>query len=221
MALLKFSDFKKNRMAVRETKEKELANTQFNEKLKAKLLEMGVSSIKELSEEQMTALLDSLKPTKETATTKKVDEVEASKAVKTAVKEEEEEEDDDDDEKAEVKTTCMTVEKVCEMVHEEACKADADKSEETYENYMKKCSEAIMEKCKATHESKVNESKINEAAEVKDKASFEEYATAVLKKAFGDKFDEAKAKDVIDGISSKVKDDWGAAVGILQSSLGK
>jgi hypothetical protein len=60
---------------------------------------------------------------------------------------------------------------------------------------------------------------LNEA-EIKSDKDFEEYATTVLKNAFGDEFDEAKAKEVIDGLKSKYSGDYGAMVGALQSSLG-
>ena len=60
---------------------------------------------------------------------------------------------------------------------------------------------------------------INEE-DIKSDDQFTEYATKVLKDAFGDEFDEAKAKEVIDGILSKSDGDYGSAVGMLQSSLG-
>ena len=60
---------------------------------------------------------------------------------------------------------------------------------------------------------------VNEA-EVKSDEEFNEYATTVLQKAFGEEFDEAKAKKVIDGILAKSKGDYGVAVGMLTSSLG-
>lgn len=63
-------------------------------------------------------------------------------------------------------------------------------------------------------ESVINESEINSDEE------FKEYAETVLQKAFGEDYDEAKAKEVIDGILSKVDGDYGAAVGMLTSSLG-
>ena len=62
-------------------------------------------------------------------------------------------------------------------------------------------------------------SELNEA-EIKSDEEFQEYAFTVLKKAFGDDFDEAKAGEVIDGILSKSDGDYGAAVGMLTSSLG-
>jgi len=65
----------------------------------------------------------------------------------------------------------------------------------------------------------INESKLNEA-EVKSDEDFKEYAFTVLGKAFGDKFDEEKAQEVVDGLLSKHGDDYGAAVGALTASLG-
>jgi uncharacterized protein with PIN domain len=67
----------------------------------------------------------------------------------------------------------------------------------------------------ATFESIVNE------AEVSSDGEFKEYAMSVLKKAFGDDFDEAKAGEVVDGILKKCGDDYGAAIGMLTSSLGE
>ena len=63
------------------------------------------------------------------------------------------------------------------------------------------------------------ESVVNEA-EIKSDEEFQEYAFTVLKKAFGDDFDEAKGQEIVDGILSKSDGDYGAAVGMLTSSLG-
>jgi len=60
---------------------------------------------------------------------------------------------------------------------------------------------------------------VNEA-EINSEEEFREYAETVLKNAFGDEYDEAKAGEVIDGIIGKVDGDFGEAVGMLQSSLG-
>lgn len=65
----------------------------------------------------------------------------------------------------------------------------------------------------------VKEAKVEEA-DVKSAEDFKEYAFAVLKKAHGDDFDEAKAQEVVDGILDKCGDDYGACVGTLQASLG-
>jgi len=65
----------------------------------------------------------------------------------------------------------------------------------------------------------VKEAKINEE-DITSDDQFKEYATAVLKKAFGDDYDEAKATEVIDGLISKHDGDYGAMVGALQSTMG-
>ena len=56
-------------------------------------------------------------------------------------------------------------------------------------------------------------------AEIKTEDDFKEYAYGILKKAFADDFDQAKADDVVNGILSKADGDFGKAAGILQSSL--
>ena len=66
----------------------------------------------------------------------------------------------------------------------------------------------------------IESNEINEA-EINSDEEFKEYAETVLQKAFGEDYDEAKATKVIDGILSKVDGDYGAAVGMLTSSLGE
>ena len=70
------------------------------------------------------------------------------------------------------------------------------------------------------HEVKYSDIVSYNEAEVKSDEEFQEYAFAVLKKAFGDDFDEAKGQEIVDGILSKSDGDYGAAVGMLTSSLG-
>jgi X-linked retinitis pigmentosa GTPase regulator len=62
-------------------------------------------------------------------------------------------------------------------------------------------------------------SEVNEA-DIKSDDEFKEYAEAILKKAFGDDYDEAKAQEVVDGLTSKYSGDYGAMVGALQSTMG-
>jgi len=61
--------------------------------------------------------------------------------------------------------------------------------------------------------------KVNEA-EVKSDEDFMEMAKAIYKKAFGDEYDEAKAEEAAKGMLKKADGDYGAAVGMLQSSIG-
>jgi hypothetical protein len=73
---------------------------------------------------------------------------------------------------------------------------------------------------KSLKELGIKESVVNEA-EIKSDDEFKEYAMTILKKAFGADFDEAKAGEVADGILKKCDGDYGAAVGMLTSSLGE
>lgn len=65
----------------------------------------------------------------------------------------------------------------------------------------------------------VEEAKVEEA-EVKSDEDFMEMVMTMYKEAFGDDFDEAKAKEAGEGMLKKADGDYGAAVGMLQSSLG-
>ena len=68
---------------------------------------------------------------------------------------------------------------------------------------------------------KIEESVDMSEAEINSEEEFTEYATEVLKKAFGEEYDEAKAKETIDGILAKAEGDFGAAIGMLTSGLGQ
>lgn len=68
---------------------------------------------------------------------------------------------------------------------------------------------------------KIEESVDMSEAEINSEEEFTEYATEVLKKAFGAEYDEAKAKETIDGILAKAEGDFGAAIGMLTSGLGQ
>ena len=73
----------------------------------------------------------------------------------------------------------------------------------------------------------LNGGKLNENNKtIKDEKSFREYAEAKLKEIFGDEYDEAKAKEMIDGILTDNKElvdagDWGALVGVLNKGVVK
>ena len=71
----------------------------------------------------------------------------------------------------------------------------------------------------ATEVPLVKEAKINEK-DITSADEFKEYAMAILKDAFGDDFDEAKATDVANGLIKKYGEDFGAMVGALQSTMG-
>jgi hypothetical protein len=81
--------------------------------------------------------------------------------------------------------------------------------------------QAVTEDPKTSKDEPANtvvEGKLNEE-DIKSEDQFKEYATTLLKNAFGDDYDEAKATEVIDGLLSKYGEDFGAMVGALQSSL--
>jgi hypothetical protein len=61
-----------------------------------------------------------------------------------------------------------------------------------------------------------NEAAVNEA-DIKSDDEFREYVNTILKQQHPDDFDEAKAKEVADGLLAKKKgDDYGALVGMLK-----
>lgn len=72
---------------------------------------------------------------------------------------------------------------------------------------------------KVKESNEVTEAKVEEA-EVKSDEDFMEMVMTMYKEAFGDDFDEAKAKEAGEGMLKKADGDYGAAVGMLQSSLG-
>ena len=76
MALAKFSKFKKERAVIKEARLKEKKEANFKKALKEKLGEIGVSSVAELSEEQINTLLNSL--ANKTVNEDRAQEIEAS-----------------------------------------------------------------------------------------------------------------------------------------------
>jgi hypothetical protein len=87
----------------------------------------------------------------------------------------------------------------------------ADEKEEVFPN------DSVAEKFRKIASNKLI--KVNEK-EIKSAEEFKEYAMELLKSAHGDDFDEAKAEEVVKGLEDKYKDDFGAMVGALQSSMG-
>lgn len=82
----------------------------------------------------------------------------------------------------------------------------------------------FMNECFESELNNVNEQTINES-EIKDEKSFREYAEKKFKKVFGDKLDEKKMNDTIDGLlkdnADAIKEgDWGKLVGLLNKSFG-
>lgn len=79
---------------------------------------------------------------------------------------------------------------------------------------MKNISDFIYEELNVSqNEIEVNEGKIT------DEKSFKEYAEKKFKEVFGDKLDEEKMNNIVDGIIKKCDGDWGQAVGTLNKSF--
>ena len=62
--------------------------------------------------------------------------------------------------------------------------------------------------------------RVDEEMNIDSDKSFKAYAEDILKKAHGDKYDEAKANKVINGLLDKYKGEYGAMIGALKNSLG-
>ena len=62
--------------------------------------------------------------------------------------------------------------------------------------------------------------RVDEEMNIDSDKSFIAYAEDILKKAHGDKYDEAKANKVINGLLDKYKGEYGAMIGALKNSLG-
>lgn len=74
---------------------------------------------------------------------------------------------------------------------------------------------------KTIYDVAIDESLVNEGKEIKSESEFKEYAMMLLKKAHPDDFDEEKANATVEGILKKCDGDFGAAVGMITSSLGE
>ena len=84
---------------------------------------------------------------------------------------------------------------------------------------------SLVEFMNESYQEELHIESINEG-KVTDEKSFRELATAKLKEAHGDDYDEAEAKKMIDGILEDNKElvekgDWGALVGILEKGMVK
>lgn len=110
-------------------------------------------------------------------------------------------------------------EKVLKKAHGD--KYDEAKAAKTIEGILKKADGDYGAAVGIINSSLGESNDVNEAKEIKSDSEFKEYAQTVLKKAFGDKYDEEKAMKTAEGILKKSDGDYGAAVGMLTSSLGE
>ena len=217
-----FSSFKAANDSAKETAMEENRKKEYGEAFATLLKEYGVTSPAELDEEKKAEFF------------KKIEEVINSKdnpnpegfpppgGMSDDVPAPDEEEEDEEEAAAEI-----TAEAHDESGDPE--EEDPEEDEEHYKDAVKDDEEHIddLEKDMEDDEEKEKDAKdleeavVTEEAEVNSDEEFMEYAMTVLKKAFGDKFDESKAKETAEGILSKVDGDYGAAIGMLTSGLGE
>lgn len=112
---------------------------------------------------------------------------------------------------------------ITEYLYKQLNEADEDKIKELEDRVNQ--AEKDAKKAKETAK-KAKESSDKAAESIKDEKSFRDYAENKFKEVFGDKLDEKKMKETIDGILNDNKDavdadDWGELVGILNKSFGK
>jgi hypothetical protein len=186
-----FSQFRKNQQTAKIEEEREAKRASSAQSFKDLLSEYGVSEISELNDEDKAAFFERLK-----------------------------ENSSSDD-------VSYMIDRLEEAYVEEgnafgAARAEAianGDSEFTVDGETYPVEDVDAEDKENAEEFAEESNEVNEA-EVTSDEEFTEYAKSVLQKAFGDGFDEAKAQETIDGILSKAEGDYGAAVGMLQSSLG-
>ena len=191
MALAKFSKFKKERSVIKEARSKETKIKNFNKLFNEQLGKLGVSSVADLSEDQVNKLLSSLAT--ETVNEDRMREIEKDVIIAGTPKD------------------AGTEGEVAKKHTFDSPQTPDAESEADAEDMKAEESEEVDE---------ANESKVVESDEIKSDAEFDKYADEVLKKAHPDDFDEATAKKVKDGLKKKYDGDYGAMVGALTSGFG-
>lgn len=97
---------------------------------------------------------------------------------------------------------------------------------EADEAKLKELEDKVNKAEKDAKEAKKTAEEADKAAEsIKDEKTFRDYAENKFKEVFGDKLDEKKMKDTIDGLLNDNKDlveagEWGELVGMLNKSFG-
>lgn len=191
MALAKFSKFKKERSVIKEARSKETKIKNFNKLFNEQLGKLGVSSVADLSEDQVNKLLSSLAT--ETVNEDRMREIEKDVIIAGTPKD------------------AGTEGEVAKKHTFDSPQTPDAESEADAEDMKAEESEEVDE---------ANESKVVESDEIKSDAEFDKYADEVLKKAHPDDFDEATATKVKDGLKKKYDGDYGAMVGALTSGFG-
>ena len=242
MALAKFSKFKKERAVIKEARSKETKIKKFNKLFNEQLTKLGVSSVADLSEDQVNKLLSSLAT--EPVNEDRMREIEKDGIIAGTPKDagtegevakkhtfdspqtpDAEAEADAEDMKAEESEEVDEAKKSVkegDLEDEDDAEKAAHHKDAAKDDYAQ-----VADLKKDAHDDKesedeedVKEAKVVEADEIKSDAEFDKYADEVLKKAHPDDFDEATAKKVKDGLKKKYDGDYGAMVGALTSGFG-
>jgi len=212
-----FASARRQEVQMKLEQEKDAKRSSSAENFKSLLAEYGVTDLNELDEEQRNSFFSRLRGSEVNEDVNymidRLEETYDSEA------EEVEEETDAEVSEAEVKSDEEFSEYAMAVLKKAfGSEFDEAKAQETVDGILSKADgdygAAIGMLTSGLSESVVNE------ADIKSDEDFKEYAFSVLKKAFGDEFDEAKAQEVVDGILSKAGGDYGEAAGMLQSSLG-
>lgn len=136
MAIYKFSQFKKERVAIREAKAKEAATKKYTQMFNEKLKEFGVSNPSELSEEDQIKFYDSLKPVSESVETEE-EKIDEKKAEESKHEEEEKaEESNCDDEEEEEEEEIQDLNEASDITKEEL-KSFLEKNEKHFAAFLK------------------------------------------------------------------------------------
>lgn len=222
-----FSNYKKERQAQMYVENVHKKTQSYNEFVDSVLLEMGVGSPVELNTEQYQKYIEKLSQyNPNTVRTKKSTEYKEEKVEETKVKGEK------------FKLSESQINLVKSIISELGFKTAKTKLEESFSKLAQFKNIELKENELHLHFDNVSY-KFNEAtregfdlskgkkvsipipeAKIKSDAEFKEYAETVLKKAFGNKYDQATADATVSGIIDKYGEDYGAMIGALTSGLG-
>lgn len=230
-----FSQYKEERQAQLYVESVEEKTASYNEFVDLVLLEMGVGSPVELNAEQYQKYLEKLSSFNPNQVAEKVEEVKDEETVTQPVSEETEETVIAKQFKLS-ESQLQLVKAIIEELGFEQAKTKLEesfgkltqfKTVELKENELHVHFNDVSYRFNSVQEAEGFDlskgKKVNipiEEGKIKSDAEFKEYAETVLKKAFGDDYDQAKADAVVKGLIDKYKEDYGAMVGALTSGLG-
>jgi 3-phenylpropionate/cinnamic acid dioxygenase small subunit len=207
-----FNDLICERKSINNARRIEEQDKQYNESVKQELKKFGVTSATELDAEQYEIFLEQLKKIKNRfkIVEKNSETVQPQKQTSKPLPKNE---------------TVVLTEKQKSIIQELVNVLTIDEAKTKLVEIFQKSSPnfvsvSIFENDKISVNFKTNSytfvkgAAVNEAKITTDE-QFTEYANKVLKKAFGDKFDQKIADDVVKGLLKKYSGDYGAMIGAL------